>query len=105
MVVSLTCRGRGDLGVGVAARHVDEHLALALGEGVEPARAGRLGSGQRLGHAGQDAREHQGSDDRAAGRHRPYGRGQLFGRRVLEQEARRPGGDRGQRVLVAAAGR
>ncbi len=87
----------GDLGVRQAPRHVDQHLALALGELLEPgrrtARRRAVGPADEVGDEPAGDRRRQ---ERLAGGDDPHGGDQLLGRRVLEQE---PAGTCPQRVV------
>ena len=88
----------GDLGVGQALGHEQQHLPFAVGERRQPRLV--VGPGGEL--PGEPVEQPPGDprrDHGVAAGDRPDRGQQLLGRRVLEQEAAGPGLQRGERVL------
>ena len=96
----------GDLRVGQPARHQAQHLALAVGQLVEPATSAAR-AGRRPGRSGEPVEQptgHGGGEQRVAARDHPDRRDQLGRPDVLEQEAAGAGPQRREHVLVEVVG-
>jgi hypothetical protein len=87
----------GDLEIGPATRHRDQHLPFAVRQRRDQPGRGRVEWRREVVQQPAGGRR---GDHRVAGVHGAYRGQQLLRRRVLEQEAAGAGPDRGQCVFV-----
>ena len=92
------------------ARELDEHLALARGQQLEPGIGGRAAvrrrrSGRRCANESSRRRVTLGETTASPRRDGADAGEQVVGRHVLQQEAARAGAQAGERVLVEVEGR